>query len=212
MPETEKPSHPEASTTSQCTLNIVHPMEEKKTTHLVRFRLEPSVHDHIHKLDYVPEEKLAAFWSAADLKGMKNEMRGLVKQFQNGQVNVEDDCEARTIERYTRKETTERKRRRKGTVSSLLSHQKSFGGKLSETWLTKVYILESHKSQQAANVRAIPSEQQCLVATPTHKTIVRQIKTQGESRNQPSGFVLETQYLSYKLVQLIDYCTAGIKI
>ncbi|CAJ1957514.1 unnamed protein product [Cylindrotheca closterium] len=204
-------SYPEAPTNFNCKLNNIDIMEEQKTTHFVRFRFDQSMHDHIRKEDYLPEEKQASFWSAEDLKGMKGEMRKLVHQFQKGHINVEDDCEATIIERYTRKETIERKRRRKGTVRSLLSHQKSFGGELSETWLKKVYISESYKSQQAANLRAVPSEQQRLVAPPSHQTIIRHNKknnTQVESRRQLSDLVNESQYLSSKLLQLIDYCTS----
>jgi len=185
-------------------------MEEQNTTQSVRFSEEPSIHDHIGKLDYSPEEKHASFWSLADQKGMKDEMRVLVQQFEKGQMDVEDDCEAKIIERYTRKQTIERKRRRKGTVRSLICHQKSFGGKLSESWLNNIYIPESHKSQQAANVRAVPIEQQHLVAAPpAHQTILRHNnKTQGGNKHQLSDLVDETQYLSYKLLQLVDFCTS----
>ncbi|KAL3937862.1 MAG: hypothetical protein SGBAC_007112 [Bacillariaceae sp.] len=210
----EKASQLEASTTAyNSESNMIDPIEEHKATaQALRFRDEPLIHDHIRKQDYSIVEKYRSFWSAEDLKGMKEEMRKLVQQFGKGSLDVEEDFEAKIIERYTRKETIERKRRRKCTVSSLLSHQKSFGGEFSERWLSKVYMAESYKSQQVANLRAVSGEQQRLKAPPAHQAIVRHNnKTQGGSKHQVSDLVLESQYLSRKLLQLVDYCT-NIKI
>ena len=112
------------------------------------------------------------------------------------------------IERYTKKETIQRKRRRKGTVRSLLNHQKSFGGELSERWLTNVYMLESTKSQEVANLRAVFNEQKRLVAPPSQQEIVRHTNTTPEVDRKPLDLVNETRYWSSLFFEVVDYCTS----
>ena len=138
---------------------------------------------------------------------MRKEMRELVQQFDMGIVNTEEELEAMVIERYTKKETNQRKRRRKGTVRSLISHQKSFGGELSERWLSNVYMLESNKSQEAANLRAVSNEQQRLMAPPSQQEIVRHTKTKPVD-GKPSDLVNETRYWSSLFFEVVDYCTS----